>query len=75
MKISISYSKNAVKQTAGSQVFFSNEKYNIVNLKKNLSSLEFNYVNELLKTSDKSKKLLVFEINSKKKNYFNFSKV
>tara|TARA_X000000950_G_scaffold273594_1_gene357567 strand:- start:718 stop:2115 length:1398 start_codon:yes stop_codon:yes gene_type:complete len=48
-------------------VLFTNDKFNISSLKKNLSSSEFNYINDLLKTSDLKKNLFVFEINSKKK--------
>ena len=36
-------------------------------VKKDLSSSEFSYINDLLKTADIKKNLFVFEINSKKK--------
>ena len=37
------------------------------NLKKFISNSEFSYINDLLKTSDLKKNILVFELNSKKK--------
>ena len=46
---------------------FTDEKFNISPLRKFLSNLEFSYIYDLLKTSDLKKKLLVFEISSKKK--------
>ena len=46
---------------------FSNEKFNINDLKKFLSVNEYSYISDLLKTSDLKKKLLIFEVNSKKK--------
>ncbi|MDC1224473.1 leucyl aminopeptidase, partial [Pelagibacteraceae bacterium] len=46
---------------------FADEKFNIGNLKNNLSSSEFSYISDLLETCDLKKNLLVFEVNSKKK--------
>ena len=55
------------KDNSNNLVLFTDEKFNISNLKKYISNLEFSYINDLLKTSDFKKKLLVFEVNSKKK--------
>ena len=67
MSIKINYSNKKPNNTSSNIVLFTNDKYNIGSLKKFLSNTEFAYIDDLLKTSDKKKKLLVFEVNSKKK--------
>ena len=67
MSIKINYSKKTINKSASNLVLFSNEKFNINSLKKNLSNSEYSYINDLLKTSDLKKNLFVFEVNSKKK--------
>ncbi len=71
MSIKINYPKKSISKISANLVLFSNDKFNISNLKKYLSKSEFSYINDLLKTSDLKKNLFVFEVNSKKKNYFN----
>ena len=48
-------------------MLFSDDKFNIIKLKRYLSNSEFSYVNDLLKANDLKKNLLVFELSSKKK--------
>ena len=70
MPVKISYSKQSKQSNKSStvnQVLFSDEKFNTKNLRKYLLNSELNYINDLLKTSDLKKNLLVFEVNSKKK--------
>ncbi len=67
MSVKINYSGNSSKLPAKSTLLFCGEKFNIKTLKKNLSSTEFNYIEDLLKTVDLKKKILFFNINSKKK--------
>ena len=68
MTLKINYQKKALKKSAlSSLIIFANEKFNIVNSKKYLTQSESNYINDLLKVSDLKKKILVFELNSKKK--------
>ena len=67
MPIKINYSKNTYNNTSSNLVLFSNDKFNLNNLKKYLINSEFSYINDLLKTSDLKKNLFVFELNSKKK--------
>ena len=55
-------------------VFFSNDKFNVSNLKSQLSSSEFTYISELLKSSDLKKNILIFDLNSKKKLFLSQSK-
>ncbi len=67
MTIKINYSNKSGNKYQGNLVLFSNEKFNISSLKKFLSSFEFSYISDLLKTSDLKKNLFIFEVNSKKK--------
>ena len=67
MSIKINYSKKTISKSLANLVLFSDEKFSINGLKKSLSSSEFSYINDLLKSSDLKKNLFVFEVNSKKK--------
>ena len=67
MSIKINYKNNTSKNPSNNLVLFVDEKFNINPLKKHLSNSEFSYINDLLKTSDLSKNLFVFELSSKKK--------
>ena len=66
MSLKINYSNNSISKVSANTVLFTDEKFNINNLKKYISNTEFSYINDLLKTND-IKNILVFEINSKKK--------
>ena len=67
MTIKLNYLKKPISNTKSNLVLFSNDRAKINSLKKNISNEEFNYIKDLLKTSDTKKKILTFEINSKKK--------
>ena len=67
MSIQINYINNDLKKNITNLIIFTDEKFSIGNLKKYTSNAEFSYINDLLKTSDLKKDLLVFKINSKKK--------
>ncbi len=67
MSIKISYSKKNKDKNTSNLVLFSNDKFNLNNLKKYLLEPEFSYINDLLKTSDLKKNLFIFELTSKKK--------
>ena len=67
MSIKINYSKKAPGNTSANLILFFNEDYKFNSSKKFLSNPELSYINDLLKTLDKKKNLLVFELNSKKK--------
>ena len=66
MSIEINYKKNETNKTSANLILFVDEKFNISNLKKYLSNLEFSYISDLLKNSYLKKDLLSFEVNSKK---------
>ena len=70
MSIRINHLKKKISFSEKNIVLFSNDKFQISNLKNHLSNSEFQYINDILKTSDLKKNILVFELNSKKKNYF-----
>ena len=67
MSIKINYSHKAISKSSANLVLFSDEKFNMSNLKKYISNAEFSYINDLLKTSDLKKNIYVYEVNSKKK--------
>ena len=67
MSIKISFKKNISKENSTNTVLFTDEKFNLNPLKKYISNSEFSYISDLLKTIDRDKKLLVFELSSKKK--------
>ena len=67
MPVKINYKNNNFIKISRNLVLFTNEKFNITTLKRYISKFEFSYINDLLKTSDLKKNLLVFELSSKKK--------
>ena len=73
MTVKINYKTNILKKTATNLIVFVDEKYNTKSLKNHISNQEYSYINDLLKTCDVKKNLLVFEISSKKKNNFSIS--
>jgi leucyl aminopeptidase len=66
MSIQINYKNGGLKTNSANHILFVDENFGINNLKKHISSTEFSYIGDLLKTSDLKKNLLFFEINSKK---------
>ncbi len=67
MSIKINYLKKLSGKITGNLILFCDDKYDLKRLKKYLSNSEFSYISDLLKTSDLKKKLLVFDVHSKKK--------
>ena len=74
MTVKINYKNISFKKISHNLVLFTDDKFSLSPLKRYISKLEYFYVNDLLKTSDLKKNLLIFELNSKKKNRFSFSK-
>ena len=74
MSVIINYSKKPFNKQSSNLVLFSDEKFNLNSIKKNLSTTEFSYIKDLLKTRDLKNKLLIFDVSSKKKNNINFNK-
>ena len=67
MSIKINFQNNSPKTISSNLVLFTDKKFNINPLKKYISGSEFSYIADLLKVSDLTKKLFVFELNSKRK--------
>ncbi len=67
MTIKINYKGDFSKKVSSNLVLFTNEKFDIKNLRKYIPISEFSYINDLLKNSDLKKDLLIFEVSSKKK--------
>ena len=67
MSIKINFKKTCLKKTTSNLVLFVDEKFNPNPLKKYISSSEFSYISDLLKTSDLNKNFIVFKLSSKKK--------
>ena len=67
MTVKINYKNISFKKISHNLVLFTDDKFSLSPLKRYISKLEYFYVNDLLKTSDLKKNLLIFELNSKKK--------
>ena len=67
MSIQINYKNESLKKTSNNLILFVDEKFNTNQIKRYISSNEHSYISDLLKTGDLTKKLLVFELNSKRK--------
>ena len=67
MTIKINYLKKTNIKASSNIVVFVDDKFNILNLKKYISSKELIYIKDLLRTSDLKKNMFVFEVNSKRK--------
>ena len=72
MSISISYNNSFSKKNSTNLVLFVDEKFNISTLKKHIQSNEYRFISDLIKTKDSKKKILIFDLNSKKKNNISF---
>ena len=67
MPVEINYSQKTQNKINANLVFFSDHKLDIKPIRKNFSSFEFDYINDLIKTADLKKNIFIYEINSKKK--------
>ena len=67
MPVKINYKSGSFKNNLSNLVLFSDEKYNILRLKKHISNKEYSFISELIKVKDTKKKILSFEFSSKKK--------
>jgi len=69
MTVQINYKNSSSQKNLTNLILFVDEKFNVDGLKKYISNHELLYISDLLKSSDKKKDLLFFEVNSKKQ-YF-----
>ena len=67
MNIKVNFKKQVLKKFNTNLILFVDEKFNITNLKKHISNSEYSYILDLLKANDNKKKIVTFDISSKKK--------
>ena len=67
MTIAINYKKKASKKNSTNIILFVDEKYNISSLKNHILSSEYSLISDLIKTKDLKKKILSFDLSSKRK--------
>ena len=67
MNIKITYKKEVLGKSTENLIFFVDEKFNIQNLRKYISTSEFSFIKDLMKIKDDKKKIISFDISSKKK--------
>jgi leucyl aminopeptidase len=67
MSVQINYKNRVSKKNIPNLVLFVDEKFNISNLKKHILSSDYNYISDLIKKRDEKKKIIAFDISSKKK--------
>ena len=67
MSVQIAYKNKISNKNAHNLVLFVDEKFNISNLKKHISTKDFNVISDLIQNRDIKKKIAAFDISSKKK--------
>ncbi len=67
MSVKIIYKSSQSKKNLSNLVLFADEKFNILSLKKYIPSKEYSIISDLIKAKDLKKKILTFDINSKRK--------
>ncbi len=67
MNIKINFKNQAFSKSYGNLLLFVDEKFNISSLKKLISISEYSYIQDLLKNESLEKKIITFDISSKRK--------
>ena len=67
MSILINYTNKLSKKNISNLVLFVDDKFNISSIKKHISLSDYSFVSDLIKVKDPKKKIVTFDINSKKK--------
>jgi len=67
MSIKINYKTGTNKKNSHNLVLFVDEKFTISKLKKYISNSEYSFIQDLLKTTNLKKKIVIFDVSSKKK--------
>ena len=57
MSVTINYKNNSSKTNSSNLIMFSDENFNISPLKKHISSSEYTFIRDLIKTKDIKKKI------------------
>ena len=67
MTVTIKYISGSSKKNSSNLIIFSDEKFNNSGLKKYVSKTEYLFISDLIKTKDLKKKIIYFDISSKRK--------
>jgi len=67
MTVKFSYKKNSSKIKLGNLIFFVDEKFNLSGLKKYFTKSENIFISDVLKSQNLSKKIVSFDLSSKKR--------
>ena len=67
MPVQINYKNNSSKKNSSNLILFTDESFSISALKKHISGSELSFIKDLIKTKDNKKKILTFDISSKRK--------
>ena len=67
MSITINYNTKTFKKNSSNYILFVDEKFNISSLKNYISNSEYSIISDLIKSKDLKKKIIAFDISSKKK--------
>ena len=70
MSIQINYKSGSLKKSSNNLILFVDDKFNVNQIKTYISNYEYSYINDLLKTSDLKKKILVFELIQKERLFW-----
>ena len=73
MNIKVNFKKQAFSKSNANLILFADEKFNITSIKKHISNSEYSYISDLLNKKDDKKKIVTFDISSKKKNNHSFA--
>ena len=67
MSIKINYKNNLFKKDLSNLVLFTDEKFNILALKKHISKSDYSFITDLVRSKDLKKNIIEIDISSKKK--------
>jgi leucyl aminopeptidase len=67
MNIKVNFKKQTFSKFNANLILFADEKFNITGLKKHIPNSEYSYILDLLNKKDTKKKIVTFDISSKKK--------
>ena len=67
MSIFINYKSSTSKKNSSNLVFFVDDKFNISPIKKYILGTEFSLISDLITSKDPKKKIIDFDVSSKKK--------
>ena len=67
MNVIINFKKQVSSESNANLILFADEKFNITGLKKHIPHSEYSYISDLLNKKDSKKKIVTFDISSKKK--------